>query len=250
VSGFAAARRLEMARALWFDLPQTYRLLEAGEISDYVASLVVTETRHLDAATRRDVDGKIVAAGIAHMGPRRAAACAKGHAYEADPHGYVERGSTERKHRRVSLRPAPGLDRTPDRARRCPGRVSEQPAALNARSARSEHSERSNQCAANNHKSAELAGYGPLPAGLARDLLATSKSRLWWRRLYALPFGGPLAGGDPHRRNFDGYLRKLIIWRDQECRDAYCEAPIRHIDHIRRYTDGGPHHLLQWPRRV
>jgi hypothetical protein len=70
ISGFAAARRLEMARALWFDLPQTYRLLVAGEISDYVASLVVTETRHLDAATRRDVDGKIVAAGIAEMGPR------------------------------------------------------------------------------------------------------------------------------------------------------------------------------------
>jgi hypothetical protein len=53
VSGFAAARRLEMARALWFDLPQTYRLLSVGEISDYVASLVVTETRHLDASTRR-----------------------------------------------------------------------------------------------------------------------------------------------------------------------------------------------------
>jgi hypothetical protein len=69
MSGFAAARRLEMARALWFDLPQTYRLLVAGEISDYVASLVVTETRHLEAATRRDVDSKIIAAGIAQMGP-------------------------------------------------------------------------------------------------------------------------------------------------------------------------------------
>jgi hypothetical protein len=78
MSRFAAARRLEMALALWFDLPQTYRLLVAGEISDYVASLVVTETRHLDAATRRDVDGKIVAAGIAQMGPRRAATCAPG----------------------------------------------------------------------------------------------------------------------------------------------------------------------------
>jgi hypothetical protein len=82
VSGFAAARRLEMARALWFDLPQTYRLLTVGEISDFGASLVVTETRHLDASTRRDVDAKITAAGIAQMGPRRAAACARGHAYE------------------------------------------------------------------------------------------------------------------------------------------------------------------------
>ncbi len=64
VSGFEAARRLGVARGLWFDLPRTYRLLVAGEISEYVASIVVTETRHLDAQTRREVDAKITAAGI------------------------------------------------------------------------------------------------------------------------------------------------------------------------------------------
>ncbi len=107
VSGFEAARRLGMARALWFDLPESYRLLTAGELSEYVASLVVTETRHLDANTRRDVDAQISAAGIAQMGPRSAAACARKHAYEADREGYVERGRTERRNRRVGLRPAP-----------------------------------------------------------------------------------------------------------------------------------------------
>ena len=30
----------------------------AGEISEYVAPLVVTKTRHLDARTRRDVDAE------------------------------------------------------------------------------------------------------------------------------------------------------------------------------------------------
>jgi Domain of unknown function (DUF222) len=107
VSGFEAARRLGIARALWFDLPETYRLLIAGDISEYVASLVVTETRHLDANTRRDVDARITAAGISRMGPRSAAACARRYAYEADPHGHVQRGRTERKNRRVTLRPAP-----------------------------------------------------------------------------------------------------------------------------------------------
>ena len=34
VSGFEAARRLGVARALWFDLPGTYRLLVAGQISE------------------------------------------------------------------------------------------------------------------------------------------------------------------------------------------------------------------------
>jgi hypothetical protein len=92
---------------------------------------------------------------------------------------------------------------------------------------------------ANDHSAAELDGYGPLPADLARDLLVTSKGRLWWRRLYAAPVGGPLVGGDPHRRHFEGHLRKLILWRDRQCRDPYCDAPIRHIDHIQRYADNG-----------
>jgi Domain of unknown function (DUF222) len=273
MSGFAAAGRLKMARALWFDLPQTYRLLVAGEISDYVASLVVTETRHLDTATRRDVDGKIVAAGIARMGPRRAATCARRHAYEADPHGYMQRGRTERKHRRVTLRPAPdtmsflsgylpveqgvaclkalqdhtdtvkasGDQRSRDQimADTLVERLTGQAQATDVNAELQIVMDLDVLLDANNHKPAELAGYGPLPADLARDILATSKGRLWWRRLYALPVGGPLAGGDPHRRNFDGYLRKLIIWRDRECRDPYCEAPIRHIDHIQRFADGG-----------
>jgi hypothetical protein len=86
---------------------------------------------------------------------------------------------------------------------------------------------------------AELEGYGPLPADLARDILATSKGRLWWRRLYAAPLGGPIVGGDPLRRHFDGFLKKLIKLRDRRCRDPYCDAPIRHIDHIQRFSDGG-----------
>jgi hypothetical protein len=53
------------------------------------------------------------------------------------------------------------------------------------------------------------------------------------------PSVGPLVGGDPHRRRFDGHLKKLIMWRDRRCRDPFCDAPIRHIDHIERYTDGG-----------
>jgi hypothetical protein len=92
---------------------------------------------------------------------------------------------------------------------------------------------------AKNHRATELDGYGALPADIARDILATSKGRLWWRRLYAAPEGGPLVGGDPFRRRFDGFLRKLITLRDRRCRDPFCDAPIRHIDHIQRYIDGG-----------
>ena len=107
VSPVAGARRLGVARALWFDLPETYAAVLAGELREQVAEPVVSETRHLDPATRRRVDAELTAAGITGMGYGQAAACARKHAYEADRQGYLERGRTERKHRRVGLRPAP-----------------------------------------------------------------------------------------------------------------------------------------------
>ena len=273
VSGFEAARRLRVGRALWLELPETYRLLVNGEISEHVASLVVTETRHLDATTRREVDSRITDGGIARMGPRSAAATARRHAYQADPHGYVQRGRTERKNRRVSLRPAPdtmsllsgylpaeqgvaclkalrdqtdalkasGDPRSRDQimADTLVERVTGQSSATDVNAELQIVMPLDTLLDVHDHTSVELDGYGPLPADLARDLVASSKGRSWWRRLYAAPVGGPLVGGDPHRRRFDGHLRKLIMWRDRQCRDPFCDAPIRHIDHIQRYSDSG-----------
>ncbi len=56
VGPWHGARRLGLARALWFDLPATFDLLVRGEISEYVASLVATQTSHLAPETRREVD--------------------------------------------------------------------------------------------------------------------------------------------------------------------------------------------------
>src|SRR5215208_6901481 len=129
VSPYEGSRRLGTARALWFDLPETFRLLTRGRISEYVACLVVSETRHLDAQTRRRVDTTIVAAGIDRMGPRRAAACARTYAYAADPHGYLQRGRTERRYRRGRSAAGAGhhgrTDRLPARRtrRRLPSRT-------------------------------------------------------------------------------------------------------------------------------
>ena len=88
---------------------------------------------------------------------------------------------------------------------------------------------------------AEVVGFGPIPAGIARDLLQATQGKRWWRRLFTMPDGGPLIGGDPRRRVFDGVLDGLIGVRDGGlCRDPYCDAPIRHIDHIRPHRAGGP----------
>ena len=107
LSAFQGGRRLGAARALWFDLPQTFAALTAGDLSERVAEAVVHETRHLEHDLRQQVDAQVITAGITEMGLWAATACAKKYAYEADRAGYVERGRTERKQRRVTLRPAP-----------------------------------------------------------------------------------------------------------------------------------------------
>jgi Domain of unknown function (DUF222) len=279
ISPVAAARRLNTARALWFELPETYSHLTAGELSERVAEVIVSETRHLDAETRGQVDRQLAAAGIATMGYKAATACARKAAYEADREGYVRRGRTERKHRRVGVRPAPdtmailtgylpveqaiacyaavrrhadsakaaGDSRTRDQimADTFVERLTGQATAGDVNIELQLLMPLDALINADDHKAAMIPGYGPLPAGLAWEIVATSKGRRWWRRLFTAPasrsgLSGPIVGGDPTRRCFDGWLAKLIRLRDQSCRDPFCDAPIRHIDHIRRHADGGP----------
>ena len=53
ISPSVAARRLSTARAWWFELPDTYRQLTSGELSERIAEQVVNETRHLDPRDAR-----------------------------------------------------------------------------------------------------------------------------------------------------------------------------------------------------
>jgi hypothetical protein len=274
-----AARRLNTARALWFELPETYNLLTAGQLSERVAETVVAETRHLESAIRSQVDRQLVEAGITCMGFRAATACARKYAYQADPQGYLQRGRTERKHRRVGVRPAPdtmavltgylpveqgiacyaalqrsadtavatGDSRTRDQimADTLVERLTGQAAACDLNIELQLLMPLDALIKPADRSAAVIPGYGPLPHELAWEILSTSRGRKWWRRLFTAPTTdlhrpSRLLGGDPRRRYFDGWLAKLIRLRDQSCRDPFCDAPIRHIDHITRHSDGGP----------
>jgi hypothetical protein len=59
VSPSEGSRRLGMARVLHAELPATAALLRDGRINAYVAGLVVSESRHLDAERRRAVDEQL-----------------------------------------------------------------------------------------------------------------------------------------------------------------------------------------------
>src|SRR3954471_15900121 len=90
---------------------------------------------------------------------------------------------------------------------------------------------------------AQIAGHGPVPAVIVRELLATTAGRKTFRRLVTRD--GIVIGGDSRRRVFDGALETFIRARDgNRCTEQYCDAPIRHIDHVRRWTDGGRTELV------
>ncbi|MGO4858578.1 HNH endonuclease [Arthrobacter sp. 2MCAF14] len=99
---------------------------------------------------------------------------------------------------------------------------------------------------------ARLPGYGIVPAGWARTLLNGSSGniehgqsgqpqdlKLWLRRLYTAPGTGDLVATDSRARLFPAGMRRFIQARDDTCRTPYCDAPIRHFDHIIPWHDGG-----------
>jgi hypothetical protein len=87
-----------------------------------------------------------------------------------------------------------------------------------------------------------LTGYGPVPAPWCRNLLRElpDQTKAWVRRFFMDRCTGLLAAVDPTRRLVSGITRRAVVYRDLYCRTPYCGAPIRHLDHVIPYADGGP----------
>ncbi|MFC9352260.1 HNH endonuclease [Arthrobacter sp. NPDC057013] len=119
---------------------------------------------------------------------------------------------------------------------------------------------------------AHIPGYGTVPGAWARELIVqrqgqgqgergqdgqgrvqpaahdsavgdSAKSlkelKTWVRRLYTAPGTGDLVAMESRRRLFPAPLRRFIQIRDDTCRTPYCDAPIRHHDHIIPWHNGG-----------
>ncbi|CCI53898.1 HNH endonuclease [Nostocoides jenkinsii] len=117
---------------------------------------------------------------------------------------------------------------------------------------------------------ARIPGHGILPAALARRLLLhgceapdTAKykpperdssppgsppggtrlaepAQVFLTRVFASPDGRDLLALDATARLFPPKLRAALIVRDDRCRTPYCDASIRHADHIQSANSGGP----------
>jgi Domain of unknown function (DUF222) len=268
-------RHLGFAKALVNEMPHTLAALEQGLLSEWRATLIVRESACLDIEDRQALDAELCGdpAGLDGMGDARVAAAARSIAYRLDPHAVVERAAKAETERTVTIRPAPdtmtwltallpvaqgvsvyaALRRAADttfdgRSRgqvmadtlveRVTGRSAATPTPIAVNLVLSDRT-----LLSGDNTPADICGYGPIPAVVARGLVsasvADSRSRATLRRLYAHPNSGALVAMESRARRFPHGLATFIGLRDQRCRTPYCDASIRHRDHARPWARDG-----------
>ncbi len=269
-------RHLGMARALVHEMPCTFAALASGRISEWRATLLVRETACLRVEDRRRADRALAGdpRQLEGLGDRRLVARARSVTYRLDPHSAVRRASRAVTDRRVTVRPAPdtmayltallpvaqaaavygSLRREADATVGGDGRARGQimadvlvqrltgqaqadavPVALDLVMTDA-------TLLGSAEEPGMLADGTVVPSGLARGLVAAATQpgcRTWVRRLFAHPETGALVGMESRARLFPKGLRRFLQLRDQRCRTPWCDAPIRHLDHIRAVVDGG-----------
>ncbi|MGD8202373.1 DUF222 domain-containing protein, partial [Ornithinimicrobium sp. W1679] len=205
-SPYWAGRELTAARALVGEMPATFAALAGGTISPAQARLVTEATSCLDPADRAQVDRRL-AGSLAGASTRQIVAAARALAYEVDPAGFVARARRAAADRGVSVRPAPDvMGLLCARLPAAQAIATHQVLRTHAEGARAAGDPRTlNQLMADelvarvtgrtvvdgidveiglvltdatllagDSAAADLSGYGPLPADLARDLLTPS----------------------------------------------------------------------------
>lgn len=265
-------RYLGLATAL-AEMPNTWRALKNGRISEWRATLLVRESACLSVADRGRLDAELTGLDLEGLGDRRLVAEAKKIAYRIDAAAQVRRASKATSERTVSIRPAP--DTMVYLTGLLP--VAQGVAAYAALTARAEtlrgqgDSRSRGQIMADtlvervtgqseadavahqvqvvitdrallsgDGEPAYVPGYGVVPAAWAREQVRTADERqVWIRRLYTAPTTGQLVAMDARSRRAPAGLAAFIDARDQTCRTPWCEAPVRHRDHIRGVQEGG-----------
>ena len=274
------ARHLGLAKILVTEMPHTLAAMRAGWCGEWRATLLARETACLSLQDRRRVDAELMAdpTTTEGWGDKRLVAAARARAYELDPHAALKRSRKAEGERYVSLRPAPdtmtyltallpvaqgvaayaALTRAADSARatgdeRSRGQVmadtlvtsvltrSAEPAPVPAVPVAVDLTVSDATLLGGGHQPGWVAGYGPVPAGFARELVATAlaDAQATLRRLYTTS-AGALVAMDSRARTFPASLGLFIDLRDQSCRTPWCDAPIRHHDHVVPDHAGGP----------
>ena len=263
-----------VAKALVTEMPHTFAAMAEGTLSLYRAGLLVSETACLSLADRRAVDRQVCGdlAALQGVGTRKLAARARKAAYELDPVSIVKRAAKAESERYVSLRPAPdcmtwltallpvaqgvacyaalkaaaasaiatgdgrgtGQLMADTLVTRLTGQATAESVSVGLHLVMPATSLFAGDCAPG-----RIVDHGPMPAALARRLVtAAPAASSWVKRLYESPSG--LLATESRSRCFPEGLAELITIRDDTCATPWCDAPIRHLDHITPWSQDGP----------
>lgn len=302
---------LRQALHLTTDLPNTLVSLQSGRISEEHAAVVERHTHWLPEQARRNVDAA-VADRIEGLGIRDLTHETQAAAHREEPEAAAEQYDQAVTTRHVNIKPADygmayltallpaveaaachraltdqaameiGLGDAEGRTlqhvlsdifvERLTGRSAGEASPVEVQLIMTDTALLAGGC-----DPAWVPGHGPLPASVARKMLAgapargdlvnaapgtgepgggtgtdrgtgadqdnataVAEARVFLRRLYTSPETGQLVAMDSQRRAFSGKLRQMILLRDNLCRTPYCGGPIRHIDHAVPHREGGP----------
>lgn len=277
-SAWFGTQHLSLARALNDEMPHTLRLLVRGSISEHQATILMRETACLTVQDRATLDREFCcdAAILDGWGNHQLTERIRARTAEIDSDSVARRARKAVGDRRVTSRPAPDtmcwlnvllpaaegiavhatLRRDADsvlaggdkrtRAQIMAdllvervtgiGRATPTPVTVNL--VVSDQS-----LLGDNSDPAHVHGYGPVPADIAREWIAKcsegSETMATVRKLYARPDTGALTAMESTARTFPKGLARLIELRDRSCRTPWCDAPVRHRDHIRDHSRGG-----------
>lgn len=273
---------LGAAKAWHAEMPHTFAALRAGALSPWRATLLVRETAHLPMEERVRIDEELCAdrRALEGLGTKVLIARVRRRAAELDPAAVAARARRAATDRAVWVRPAPdtmtyvtallpvaqgvgvyaALRRAADLApgdgrsrgqvmadtlvERVTGQATADAVPVMVNLVISDSA-----LLGAGHEPAVLvdgAGAGGVvPTQVARHLVANGldAEAAWLRRVYADPAGRLVAASSSGRFFADG-LADLLRIRDQGlCRTPYCDAPVRHLDHVRPAAHDGPTEL-------
>ncbi|MBD8869463.1 HNH endonuclease [Nocardioides donggukensis] len=269
-------RHLELARALTCDLPHTLGALSCGDLSESRAMVIADETAQLGAADRRAVDVELARdRSVPHRGDRQLREQVRRIVHRVDAAATGRRFAAARAARRVTARTlhdgtarisavvrqehyatvlqalgeaadsarAAGDGRTRDQVKadvlveRVTGADPVRPVGVRVNLVVGTET-----LFGSSDEPGQLRGAGSLPASLCRDVVrrATREGLASLRRVFAFPADHDLVAMESMSRTFPAGLAELIAVRDGDtCRTPWCDAPIRHRDHVVPVREGG-----------
>lgn len=272
-----ARRHLSMAKVVRKEMPKTLAAFRSGAVTEQGVLNLTKETTCVELDVRRQIDAEIAgnAAELVKLSEKQIGNQARKRAGELDPESVVRARAKAEKDRNVTIRPAPdtmsfltghlpvkqgvavyaALRQTADSLinsgdERSRGQImadtlvervtGQGSAAATPVSINLVVSDRT--LLGHGSDAAHLDGAGAIPADLARRIVLDAleaDAAAWLRKVYAGPHGGLVAMDSQARIVPEGLARFIDVRDGAICRNLWCDAPLRHHDHVTSAAAGG-----------